>query len=110
MFNAIVVVVAVAGMNATEPPTDAEVMRTLPRPARVVPFVFEAYRDNVTIVKERVAGAEVRLPLLGVTVVTSSWQCTTRYAETMQVPLPFPAGVTRQRVQVTYIDKAELAK
>jgi hypothetical protein len=80
-----------------------------------VPFVFEEFRDDINIVKNRVGEAKVGpklfYPLVGqARVVESHWQCEVFYKEIVRSDFPFPIKVQKNRAQVVYIDKAELAK
>ncbi len=115
MLNVIVVLVTLANLNATEPPSDAAVLRALPPVARGIPLVYEEFRDDITITKNRIssakAGPQVFIPLVGPRhLVTTNWECEVFYNERIQVDFPFPFQVTKKRVQVVYMEKAELAK
>jgi hypothetical protein len=114
MLATIVVLVATAGMNASAP-TEAEVLRAMPRVTPGIPHVYEEFRDDVTVTRTRVGGARIGprvfVPFLGpVQPVTTNWECVVWYAQTITADFPFPVKVTKRRVQVVYIEKGELAK
>ena len=44
-----------SGVVAANPPSDREVLRAMPRVPRDVPFVFAVLRNDITIVKNRLA-------------------------------------------------------
>src|SRR5262245_40800228 len=94
----------------SRPPTDGEIDRALPPVARGVPFVFEEYRDDITIVKNQLGKPTVGpvrfYPIIGPAVlVESKWECATYYTETIQTAFPFPTELKKKRVQMVYIDK-----
>ena len=114
MLATIVVMVATAGASATVP-TDAEVLRAMPRASQGIPYVYEEFRDDVTITKSRVAeakvGPRVFVPFVGpVQPASTNWECVLWYTETITSDFPFPVKVTKRRVQVLYIEKGELVK
>lgn len=114
MLSVLVILAALTNATAVEPPTDAQVLRAIAPVPRGVPFVFEEYRDDILIVKTRVGGKtgpRVFVPLVGpARVVESHWECAVYYTEVVRAVVPFPVEVQRKRVQVVYIDRAELAK
>jgi hypothetical protein len=114
MLCVIVVLLGLTQATASQPPTDAQVLRALPPVPRGVPFVFEEFRDDVTIVKTRVggkSGLQVFVPLVGpARVLESHWECAVYYTEVIQAVVPFPVEVQKKRVHVVYIDKVELVK
>jgi hypothetical protein len=102
-----------AGADVTEPPTDQEVLRALPRIARGIPYVWEEYRNDITIVKNRLAVYPVELPLFvgaSVGLVKESWECSVYYDRVIQSDYPFSVQLRKPQVQVLYIDKLKLAK
>jgi hypothetical protein len=103
------------GKLAGEPPTDADILRALPGVARGVPFVFEQFRDDITIVKNQLGRPKVGpvrfYPIIGkAALVETNWECVTYYTETIQSAFPFPVELKKNRVQVVYIEKAELKR
>ena len=105
--------IGLAGRGAaSEPPADREVLRAVPV-ARGVPFLFEQFRDDVTIVKERIAAREVRLPLpagASVTFAVEHWRCGMNYTETVESAYPFPFKASKKRAEVVYIDTVDVVK
>lgn len=93
-------------------PSDHEVLRALHRPARGVPYVFETFRDDIVIVKNRLVDKidpPRFFPLVGPAQLHHChWECVIYYTETCQSDYPFPCKIVKQRVQVIYIDKDHL--
>jgi len=90
------------------PPTE-EVLRALPRSPRQVPVVFEVFRDDMSVVAERLV-RQVNpprfFPLVGEAELHHDhWKCTVYYTETMESSYPHPVRTKRPRVEVVYIDK-----
>jgi transposase-like protein len=85
-------------------PTDAEVLRALPRLADDGATIT---RDNIAITKEKILDRldpPRQFPLVGIARLWHRhWECTVHFTETS-------AGATKQRVQVTYIDKDTLLR
>jgi hypothetical protein len=112
MFEALGLVAVCAGLGgpvqAGEAPADREVLRALPQ-AKGVPYVLETTRDDVVIVKNKLASRTVDVPLIGeVTVV--HWECPVYYTETVESSYPFPCKVRKKRVAVVYVDKVDGGK
>jgi hypothetical protein len=115
MVGAIGLLVLLAGITAPEAPADGDILRALPPVPRGIPFIFEEFRDDLVIVKNRAGeskvGPQVFCPLIGVTrVVLTNWECVVYYTQTVQSDFPFPVKATKKHVQVIYMEKAELAK
>jgi RNA polymerase sigma factor (sigma-70 family) len=98
-----------ARLPVEDPPTDAEVLRAMPKAARGVPDVSEEFRDDITIVKSKILD---RLdpprvfPKIGTARLrTQHWECTVYYNETTETN---GRQVKKPRVQVVYIDKDSL--
>lgn len=93
-------------------PSDQEVLRAMPRVARGVPYVFEQFRDDIVIVKNRLVDKidpPRFFPLVGPAQLHHChWECIIYYTETVQSDYPFPTKVKKQRTQVIYIDKDHL--
>lgn len=93
-------------------PSDVEVLRAMPRVARGVPYVFEQFRDDVVIVKNRLVDKidpPRFFPLVGPAQLHHChWECVVYYTETKQSDWPFPTYVRKRRVEVIYIDKDHL--
>ena len=93
-------------------PSDAEVLRAMPRVPRGVPYIYETFRDNIVIVKNRLVDKidpPRFFPLVGPAQLHHChWECVIYYNETVQSDYPFPTKVHKQRVQVIYIDKDHL--
>lgn len=113
MLTTIAGLVAFVAVSASEP-TDAEVMRAMPRVSRGLPYVWEESRDNITIVKNRIVPSQ-RPSTTGFAAalmhgVKESWECTVYYEHVIQSTYPYPVMVRRSKVQVIYIDKMKAVK
>ena len=95
-----------------DPPSDREVLRTLPKRIRGVAYVYEEFWDDIVIVKNRIVDKidpPRFFPLVGPAQLHHChWECVIYYTETVQTDYPFPVKVRKQRVQVIYIDKDHL--
>lgn len=95
-----------------DPPSDREVLRLMPRVKRGIPFVYEEFRDDVQIVKNRLVDKidpPRFFPLIGMAQLHHChWECVVYYTETVQSSYPFPTYIKKKRVQVVYIDKDHL--
>jgi hypothetical protein len=93
-------------------PSDAEVLRAMPRVPRGIPYVYEQFRDNIVIVKNRLVDKidpPRFFPLVGPAQLHHChWECVIYYDELVQSDYPFPVYVKKPRVQVIYIDKDHL--
>jgi len=89
-------------------PDDARVLRALEHVTRGVPYVYEEFRDNIEIVKERIKDSidpPRFFPLIGPAQLHHChWKCSISYDETIESGYPFPFRVRKQRVKVVYID------
>jgi hypothetical protein len=95
-----------------DPPSDLECLRAMPRVARGVPYVYEQFRDDVTIVKNRLVDKidpPRFFPLVGMAQLHHChWECVIYYRETIQSDYPWATYTSKNRVQVIYIDKDHL--
>lgn len=95
-----------------DPPSDREVIRTMPRVARGVPYVLEEFRDDMQIIKNRMVDKidpPRFYPLIGMAQLHHChWECVIYYTETVMSSMPFPTYVKKRRTQVVYIDKDHL--
>jgi hypothetical protein len=95
-----------------DPPTEREVLRTLPKVRRGVPFISEEFRDDVRIFSERIVDKidpPRFFPLVGwAQLHHCHWKCTVYWTETIQSDYPFPQKYKKRRVEVLYIDKDHL--
>ena len=95
-----------------DPPSDQEVLRAMPRVPRGVPYIYETFRDDIVIVKNRLVDKidpPRFFPLVGPAQLHHChWECVVYYTELVQSDYPFPTYVKKQRVQVIYIDKDHL--
>lgn len=93
-------------------PSDREVLRAMPRVVRGVPYVFEEFRDEIEIVKERLVDKidpPRFFPLVGPAQLHHChWKMTIYYTETIQIDHPFPSKTRKNRREVVYIDKDHL--
>lgn len=98
-----------------DPPSDHEVMRTLPdSPAGGVAFFKETQRNNVRIVKElivdRLDDCKV-YPLVGPSRLHHChYKCTVYFDQVMRSYWPIPFTHTDQTQEVVYIDKDHLIR
>ena len=97
---------------AGDPPTDAEVLRALPPAAANIKKLYEVFRDDVVIVKNRLVNKlePPRIyPKIGVARLWHQhWECTVYYTETIRSEYPFPQTTRKKRVEVVSIDKDSL--
>lgn len=101
---------------ALDPPSDDEVMRALERARTVeggVPFFHEVHRDNVRIVREKIADYvdPVRFyPLIGPAQQHHAhYKCTVYFVETTRVGWPLPHTLRDEDTrEVVYIDHNHL--
>lgn len=95
-----------------DPPSDQEVLRALPRVPRGIPYVFETFRDDIVIVKNRIVDKidpPRFFPLVGPAQLHHChWECIVYFTETQSSDYPFPVKVVKPRVEVVYIDKDHL--
>jgi hypothetical protein len=95
-----------------DPPSEREILRTLHRVKRGIPFVCEEFRDDIRIFSERIVDKidpPRFFPLVGwAQLHHCHWKCTIYYTETVQSSYPFPVKVVKHRVEVVYIDKDHL--
>jgi hypothetical protein len=93
-------------------PSDQEVLRAMPRIPRGVPYVYETFRDNIVIVKNRLVDKidpPRFFPLVGPAQLHHChWECVIYYDELIQSDYPFPVYLKKPRTQVIYIDKDHL--
>ena len=82
-------------------PSDAEVLRAMPRVPRGVPYVYETFRDDIVIVKNRMVDKidpPRFFPLVGPAQLHHChWECVIYYNELVQSDYPFPVYVRRSR-------------
>lgn len=95
-----------------DPPSDQEVLRAMPRVPRGSPYLYETFRDDIVIVKNRLVDKidpPRFFPLVGMAQLHHChWECVIYYTETCQSDYPFPLKVKKPRTQVIYIDKDHL--
>jgi hypothetical protein len=93
-------------------PSDAEVLRAMPRVPRGVPYIYETFRDDIVIVKNRLVDKidpPRFFPLVGPAQLHHChWECVIYYNELVQSDYPFPTYIRKARIQVIYIDKDHL--
>lgn len=99
-------------IKALDPPTDDEVMQALERARPVaggLPFLYEKNRNNVRIVKQRIADyvdPPRFIPLIGPAQLHHAhYKCTIYYTEVTNVGWPLPHRlIDEEAVEVIYID------
>lgn len=98
--------VAEARLLNDAPPTDAEVLGALPKPAEGVT------RDDIVIVKNKILDRldpPRHFPSVGLARLHARrWECTVYWTETVQLAWPVPATVKKRRAHVVYIDTDSL--
>jgi hypothetical protein len=89
-------------------PDDARVLRAIPHVKRGVPYFCEEFRDNVSVVSERLVDKidpPRFFPLVGPAQLHHChWKCTVYYTETIESSYPFPFRCVTPRQRVVYID------
>ena len=95
-----------------DPPSDQEILRAMPRVARGAAYLYEEFRDDIIIAKNRLVDKidpPRFFPLVGPAQLHHChWECVIYWTETIQSDYPFPTYIKRQRTQVIYIDKDHL--
>jgi len=97
-----------------DPPSDQEVMRVFnERRIRGVPYVYEEFQDDLTIVKNLVVDKidpPRFFPLVGMAQLhRCHWECAIYYNDLVQSSFPYPAYIGKKRkVEVVLIDKDHL--
>ena len=93
-------------------PSDLEVLRSLPKGIRGIPWVIEEFRDDIQVSKSRIVDKidpPRFFPLIGMAQLHHChWECTVYYNETVQSDHPYPYYMKKGRIQVVYIDKDHL--
>ena len=73
----------------------------MPRVARGVPYIYEEFRDDIVIVKNRLVDKidpPRFFPLVGPAQLHHChWECVIYYTETVQIDYPFPQYTRRSR-------------
>jgi hypothetical protein len=117
MLMAITILAALADLTADtpprEPPSDAAVVRALPRVEHGVLFVYQESRDNFVIVKNHLSRCTVPVPLFvggSVNMLKDRWECVAYYERVIESDFPFPLQIRKQAVSVVYIDQLKPAK
>jgi RNA polymerase sigma factor (sigma-70 family) len=103
---------ASAAVGPPCPPSHAEVLRALPPLPRSVPYIYEAFRDDVKVANELLVDT-IDLPRLFPLVGRARlhhchWKCTVSWSERVESAYPFAVQVRRPRVAVIYVDKDHL--
>jgi hypothetical protein len=100
---------------AIDEPSDDQVMRQLERIDQVqggLPFLHEIQRNNVLIVKEKIADnvdPPRVYPLVGPAQLHHSrWKCTVHYTRVARVGWPLPHTLVDDVEEVIYIDQSHL--
>lgn len=95
-----------------DPPSDDEVMRTIPSVQGGVPFLHEKFRNNVRIVKELIADYvdDTRVyPLVGPAQLHHChFKCTVYFDATVRSNWPIPFTHHDETTEVVYIDHDHL--
>jgi hypothetical protein len=92
-----------------DPPTEEEAVKVLPKVARGIPFFYEEFRDDFTVVVELIADQIdpcAFVPLIGPAQLHHChYKCTVYFRERISSDYPFPFECVKDRVEVVYIDK-----
>ena len=95
-----------------DPPSDLEVLRAIPRVPRGVPYIYEEFRDDVVIVKNRLVDQidpPRFFPLVGPAQLHHChYRVTVYFDEIKHSSYPFSWEVSRPNVEVLYIDRDHL--
>jgi hypothetical protein len=95
-----------------DPPDRAEILRTMPRVTRGIPYVYEEFRDDIEFTVEKLVDhvdPPRFYPLVGPAQLHHChWKCTVYFTETIESGYPFPFRAKRRRAEVVYIDKDHL--
>ena len=95
-----------------DPPDRAEILRTMQRVARGVPYFYEEFREDFEFTVEKLVDKVDPprfFPLIGPAQLHHChWKCTVYYNETIESGYPLPFQVKRRRAEVLYIDKDHL--
>jgi hypothetical protein len=95
-----------------DPPSEAQIIRTMPRVKRGVPYICEEFRDDYQFVVERLVDQidpPRFYPLVGPAQLHHChYKCTIYFTETIESNYPFPVRLRKRRVEVVYIDKDHL--
>src|SRR5262245_37268439 len=95
-----------------DPPDESSILRVMPHVIRGVPYFAEQFRDDISIVTERLVDKidpPRFFPLVGMAQLHHChWKCTVYFTETIESGYPFPFRCRRPRVEVVYIDKDHL--
>jgi hypothetical protein len=110
MFKALVLVLTTCaqGGGLGEFPADGEVLRAIPQRDQGIPFVYEVFRDDIIIVKNRLVKQELPVALpagVWLTVEVASYECVVYYTETVEMSFPFPIRTAKKQVQVVFMEK-----
>jgi hypothetical protein len=94
-------------------PSDAEVMRVFnERQVRGVPYLYEEFQDDLTIVKNLVVDKVDPprfFPLVGMAQLHHChWECGVYYNDLKQSSYPYPSYIRKPKVEVIQIDKDHL--
>lgn len=104
-----------APLFCIDPPSEDEIMRSLPDSAvGGVPFIAESFRNNVQIVIVNIVDrlGECRFyPLVGpARIHHCHWKCTVHYDKTIRSDFPVPFSHTDQTTEVVYVDHDHLIR
>jgi hypothetical protein len=96
------------GGGFSDAPSDAEVLRAIPQRDQGIPFVYEVFRDDIIIVKNRLVKQELPVALpagLWLTAEVGHWECVVYYTETVEMSFPFQIRAAKKQVQVVFMEK-----
>jgi hypothetical protein len=95
-----------------DPPDRAEILRTMNRVVRGVPWIYEEFREDFEFTVEKLVDRVDPprfFPLIGPAQLHHChWKCTIYFNETCESGYPFPFKIVRRRAEVVYIDKDHL--
>jgi len=95
-----------------DPPDRAQILRTMPRVARGIPYTYEEFRDDIEFTVERLVDhidPPRFYPLIGPAQLHHChYKCTIFYTEIIESGYPFPFQCKRRRIETVYIDKDHL--
>lgn len=100
------------GDDGSQPPSNQEILAALPAFARGIPYVYDQYRDDLSITTEKLVDRidpPRFFPLIGTAQLHHvHWKCTVTFTQVVEIQNPLPFTCRTQQSEVVYIDKDHL--
>lgn len=100
------------GDDGSQPPSNQEILAALPAFARGIPYVYDQYRDDLSITTEKLVDRVDPprfFPLIGTAQLHHvHWKCTVTFTQVVEIQNPLPFTCRTQQSEVVYIDKDHL--